>query len=340
MAEIEVRPVEPFEYDTWDAFVAGCSGGTIYHTALWKRLMDSSYGHGEYLIIAAFGPDGILGGYCALVRNRIGVATAVTPLLTPYTGYLLPMPGDRLSSQAGAASPPIDTARILLALARYTSKFRYQALQCSPRLPLISGLTEAGYQLTPRITLEINLKLPEEELWSSFQGHVRRNIKKAQRHDFEITDKWDPAQGYELFRQTFARHGEQCPVKEPFFTEMTSGSILAEQRRRFCAWTDGRLSAYVITLEHHGTVYYQLAAAEPKALSAGVSSLLIWNLLRAHQASGASRFDFVGANTPGIARFKEGFAPAAVPYVQADLCRSKRIHFSRGARAWLSRRGK
>lgn len=338
MADIEVRPVEPFEYDTWDSFVAGCSGGTIYHTTLWKRLLDSSYGHGEYRIIAAFGPDGILGGFCALVRNRIGVATAVTPLLTPYTGYLLPGPGDRLTGQVSSAS--VDTAHILLTLANYTAQFRYQSLQCGPRLPLISGLTEAGYQLTPRVTLEINLQLPEEELWTSFKGQVRRNIKKAQRHDFEITDHWDPAQGYELFRQTFARHDEECPVNELFFTEMTTGTLLSDHRRRFCAWADGVLSAYVITLEHNGTVYYQLAAADPKALSAGVSSLLIWNLLRAHKASGATRFDFVGANTPSIARFKEGFAPVAVPFVQTDLCKSKRILISRGARAWISKRGK
>lgn len=324
----EVREIAGYERDTWDEFVSTSQAGTLYHTSLWQTIINNSYGDGEYKLIAAFDNNRIVGGFCALVRRRLGVETAVTPLCTPYTGYIT-NPGDSTSGTCEVTP--------LSALSTYLDRYRYQNIQCAPGVTDHPALKNLGYAITPRRTLEINLRLPEGELWSTFNSNVRRNIRKAQKGGFEITDQWDAERGYKLFCDTFIRHGQRCPVASPFFDAICRGSELEEYRRRYCAWKDGVLLAFIIALRYNDVVYYELAAADVDALKTGVSSLLIWELLRDHLNGEFDHFDFVGGNNPSISRFKENFAPTAKPHLQIEKCLSRRIGWGRGVRRWLRR---
>lgn len=335
MTTFDVRPVESFEMDSWDAFVESQPGGSIYHASAWKRLIDQTYGDGTYTIIAAFDRNGIAGGFCALTRSRLLVETAVTPLLTPYTGYLA---ASATTGDQPAPSESGESASAIMALSDFARRFRYQSLQCAPHFGPASLLAESGYNLVPRRTLAINLSLPEDELWSGFAGNARRNIKKAQRSDYQISDNWDSEQAWSLFEQTFTRRGQKCIVPKTYFIETCTGNIMGENRTRYCAWDGDRLLAFLVALHFKSTVYYHLAAADSDALKAGVPSLLVWELMRDYASREYSTFDFVGGNTPAIARFKEGFGAESVPHYILERCSSRRIKISRGLRRLLMSR--
>src|SRR5690606_33260538 len=99
----------------------------------------------------------------------------------------------------------------------------------------------------------------EEELWGSFEGNVRRNIRKAEKQSFEISDRWDPAPCYRLFCETFNRQGETCPVWEELFHEISAGETLSPYRRIYAARRDGKVVAFIVALHWNGMVYYALA---------------------------------------------------------------------------------
>lgn len=317
MTTFSTVPVQPDQYEAWDNFVKSCPGGSLFHTSLWKQVLDKSYGGGSYAILAAGAGTEIVAGFCALARPRLGIKTAVTPLLTPYTGFLT---NENTPTEA------------LQQLASATRSFGYQDLQCAPHQPLISKLTDFGFDLTPRQTLVVDLTRSEDQLWREFAPNARRNIKKAERTGIQISSTWDPAQGYSLFAQTFQRRNQRCPVGERFFHELTSGDLLAGHRRYFCAWDGDVLRACIVALHFQQTVYYQIAAADTEALAQGLPSLLLWHLFRAYQADQYQTFDFIGANTPSITRFKSGFAAHAVPYYQASRCPSRALRLLRACR--------
>jgi lipid II:glycine glycyltransferase (peptidoglycan interpeptide bridge formation enzyme) len=296
-------------------------------------VINKSYGSGNYIQIGAYSKQGLVGGYCALIRNRLGVQTAVTPLLTPYTGFFT-MAGEGTKSSEALTLE----SEILASIAKYVRRYRYQNLQFAPGVTDFRSLVDAGYILNPRATLEINLRLPENELWESFQGNVRRNIKKAQKVGFDITDQWDTRRGFEIFAGTFARHGQSCPVPETLVNEIADGGVLYDYRQRYCAWLDGKLQAYLVALNYNGRVYYELAATDADALSTGVSSLLVWEMLRDHLGKEWDVFDFVGANTRSISRFKECFNPTLRTHLQGELCASRRIGVGRGIQRLLRKR--
>jgi len=320
---IEVRLIADYELDTWDEFVSTTPGGTLYHTSTWRTVINESYGGGRYELVAAWADGEIVAGFCALIRKRIGVLTAVTPLATPYTGYLF-----------GAAA----TTDAKTALIKYVTKFRYQHLQCVPVAGDFTQLETAGYKLIPRRTLEINLRLHEDELWNRFDSNVRRNIRKAQKAGLDITDQWDALECYKLMAETFERNGERCPIHEKWFQEISNGHHLEDHRRRYVAWKNGKTVAFLVALRSEGRVYYQLAGTSTDARTTGVSSLLIWELLREHLDGNWDIFDFVGGNTPSITRFKEGFNPTERPHLLIEMNRSTRINLGRSIRDLIKRR--
>lgn len=330
MTELVVKPLQTNEHEAWDAFVRSSGMGTLFHTSIWKSVIDAAYDDGVYTLIGAYGNDKLVGGFCALTRNRLGVATAVTPLSTPYTGFVIKREQNKRGEQY-----EIDT---LKALAQYLSRYRYQNIQCVPGLPDLHPLASLGYSISPRHTFDLDLQQPEEKLWKGFEGQVRRNIKKAEKSGFQINGQWDTNRTYEIFRETFARHGERCPVPEKLFLEIAEGKSLLKHRRRYCAWRDGRLEAFLVALRYNGQVYYELAGTGTAALKSGISSLLIWEMLKDHLDGNCESFDFVGANDPSIARFKSGFRPSVRAYFAAEICSSRRIVIARKVQKFLRHR--
>ena len=318
---LEIRRVEPFELDTWDAFIAGVSGGTLFHTSTWAELVNRHYGGGRYELTGVWKEGRLVAGFCALVRSRLGVLTAVTPLCTPYTGLII--------------TPGLD-AEAKLQILTYLRRYRFQYVQCSPALQDQPVLHEAGYHVIQRRTLELNLSLAEEELWMSFDGHVRRNIRKAEKSGYDITDQWNTGDSYEIFCSTFERQGGSCPVAAQWFNAISTGVELEAHRRRYTAWQGDKLAAILVVLRWGGRVYYELAAVHSEHKASGIASLLIWQMLREHLGRDWTVFDFVGGNLQGIAKFKEGFNPSVRPHLALELCLSKRIRFGRAMRDLLT----
>lgn len=314
MSALVVRPVEPHEMDTWDEFVANSPQGTLYHTGAWKHVVDRALGSGRLVMLGCFDELALCGGVVLLDRERFGQRTAVTPLLTPYVGFLLDSPpGEKLSDQISRDSAVLDAlARALM------ERYGYVNLINPPALEDTRPLSNAGFVLTPRFTYLVNLRLPAEELWMRLDGSVRRQVRKAQRGDFDISDNLDPAEGYALLESTFTRRGEACPVPRALFEEIVESERLRDARRVFCAHRNGRLASYILGLRDTRCVYYAVAATDPDVLTEGVSSLLVWELMESGAAEGVSLLDFVGANIPSIARFKEGFNPRLQIYFQAE----------------------
>ena len=213
MTDFTARPVEPYEYDTWDEFVASSPQGSLFHTSSWKRLVDLAYEPARLLLLGCFDSHSLLGGCVALDRSRCGQRTAVTPLLAPYVGYLLEVPpGEKLSDQVSRQED------IVSALASWMNQaFAYQNLINAPHLEDTRALQRSGYSLTPRFTYHINLKLPAEELWQRLDGSVRRQIRKAEKVEFVLCDMLDAPGAYSLFSGTFSRQGESCPVSRELF---------------------------------------------------------------------------------------------------------------------------
>jgi hypothetical protein len=331
MSEYEVRQVEPDEHDSWDEFVEQSPQGTLYHTSRWKRVIDAAYQPASLRLLACFGPHGIVGGCVLLDREKYGQRTGVTPLLTPYAGFLLEEPpGGKLSDKVSRQAAILGAMTAVLA-----KEFAYQNITNSPGLTDSRALDDAGYSVTPRFTYLLNLRLPLDELWQRLDGSVRRQIRKAERAQLALSDQFDPRVGYDLFRGTFGRGGGDCPVSQELFLAVTQGDALRDYRAIHCVHDSEKLVAYIVTLRFRGTVYYAVASTHPDYLSEGHSSFLVWEVIKGLAGAEFETLDFVGANIPSIARFKEGFNPQLQLYFQVERFGSPVMKLGKALRVML-----
>lgn len=313
-----IRPIESHELDTWNAFVSESPSGTLFHTSFWKSIIEAAYSPASLAIVGCFEDLKLAGGCVFLDRTVLKHRTAVTPLLTPYSGFVLPNAGgEKLSDQVSRNSA------ILAALSKWlSSNFDYQSFTNAPALEDSRPLQAEGYTLAPRFTYHVNLRLPTDELWGRLDGSVRRQIRKAERQDFDVSDFIEPQEAYRLFAETFSRRGERCPVTPQLFNELLTNERLRDYRRVFCAHSGGQLVSFIVLLEYQGTFYYALASTVSDWLSSGISSYMVWEVIRMHACQEWHVLDFVGANIPSIARFKEGFNPKLVHCFQCEKFRT------------------
>lgn len=334
MPELTVRLVEPHEYDTWDEFVASSPQGTLYHTSAWKRVMDAAYTPAaRLLLIGCFDRHSLAGGCAALERERFGRLTAVTPLVTPYAGFVLEAPlGEKLSDQVSRES------EVLGALADWMARrYPYQSLVNPPHLDDMRPLVRAGYRLVPRFTYHLNIKLPPEEIFARFDGSVRRQIRKAERENFEISDNLEADRAFALFEATFKRQGEDCPVPRNAFMDIITGEHLRDHREIICARAGERLASFLVLLKFQRTLYYAVASTDSEFLPTGVNSLLIWEAVKVFGCREWNILDFVGANIPSIARFKEGFNPKLQMHFQAEYFADPLVRLGKTVYDFLAR---
>lgn len=316
---LEVRLIGPEEREAWDAFVAASPQGTLFHTCAWQRTLEAAGTSDRWLLVGCFEGERLAGGCTALERLRTGIPMAVMPLLTPYGGYLLS------AGSLGEWSGPLGSRdrEILSTLARWMGeRFRRESLITAPGLTDPRSLMESGYRVTPRFSFEIDLRLSEGELWGRLDGHVRRQVKKGERAGLEPCVP-SAEEAFGLFRRTFERRGGRCPVPRALFEAVYAGEALQPFRDVTAVRHEGKLASLLVLLRYGRTLYYAVASTAPQAMATGASSWLIWQSLARHAgaAQGCTTFDFVGANIPSIARFKEGFNPILVPHWRLERAR-------------------
>ena len=336
MAGLEVRLLEPHETDTWDRFVELSPQGTLFHTSAWGRAIAAAYAPAVPAVVACFEEKTLVGGCVCLERERYGMATAVMPLLTPYAGFVLEEPAGEKFSDTTSRSHAI-----LAAMGEYLrQRYAYLNLVLAPHLEDVRPLQQQGFVLRPRFTYYVNLRLPPEEHWGRFDGSARRQIRKAEKEPFEICGRLPLAEGYQLVEQTFSRHGQECPVPYRLFEAVVEHPALADHREILAAWHGENLVAFVVLLMFNRTLYYALAANHPAYLPSGVSSLLVWQIVKRYAGHDWNAFDFVGANTPSIARFKENFNPRLQLYFQIEHYGSPALRIGRELRTLLRGEGR
>lgn len=170
-----------------------------------------------------------------------------------------------------------------------------------------------------------------ESAWSSNRSRTIRNFAR----DFTISES--PVAGHELgrlFEASYARHGRRPRVGADAVATIADRATASGIARLFVARdSTGSVAASTAILVHGPAAYYWIAGSKP---GPSMTVLLAAVFERLH-AAGVSSFDFVGANTPGIAEFKRRFGSVRQSYQAVSAIRSRGLRFVLAAKSQLGR---
>jgi hypothetical protein len=157
-----------------------------------------------------------------------------------------------------------------------------------------------------------------ETLLDRFDSHTRRNVRAAEKQTVEVSEATTESElksAYSIVEKNAEDHGYSVRTWRDF------GNTLIEQVEKHQA---------IVLVAHHegktlGTHYGVLAGKRYSYIMGGttrtqpdrkIGHLLHWKAMNRARELGLTGYDFTSGGSPGVMRFKMGFAPKEIEFVQ------------------------
>ena len=183
------------------------------------------------------------------------------------------------------------------------------------------GELPAGFQVSERITHELDLRKSFPELQRGYKGNLRRAVQKPPEAGFQIKAVNSPDKTIALFRQS--RGGQVKDLKNRNYD--TLKNLVAELQKRGAALIleaeqNGETLSGAILVKFGGRLIYLFAGNSEKARQTQANARLLDYVIQQH-AGQHLILDFEGGNLPGIGHFFRSFGAVPVPFVSLKLNR-------------------
>jgi hypothetical protein len=287
--------LSPDQASDWDAFAFGCAGGSLYHTAAWKRMIESAFPHigGRFLVLRGVDSRRIQAGLPVyhvkswLLGSRLAsipFATVCDPLVTT-------------PRQWAALLPELETER-----ARTESKkvAISAVLTPGPVPPIFRSQSLFRHHL-------LSLDADFDAICRRFDKQsVRQKAEKARKAGVVIEEQHDET-GMILSHLLLAetRRRLSLPPMPYRFFEAMHNHLGPGHLKVLLAHLNGRPVACHIVLIYRDQWISEYSANADGAMS-GVNQLLYLETIRLACAAGAQRFSFgrTSVHSEGLLSYK------------------------------------
>jgi len=301
----------------WDDFAGRAVGGTPFSTTPWLACASTATGE-PWRLFGCFRKGRLVAGVSGLVRQSGPGSRLVTPPLFPHGG-ILHLPSDSLNPARQEADRN-GALRALIAFLHH--QFHLVQLTHAPGLVDVREFTWAGWTAIPRYTYQLDLT-DHQRLWDGLERRTRTAIRKAEKDGFRVRATDDTGLLRRQFELVYDRQAGAPPVEAGLVGRIAEAAQQARLTETLLVESpDGATGAIVAFTAGGDDTHAWIAGADPSLRDTGAAALLYWKYL---EQTRARRFDFAGANIPGIALFKRGFGCRLVPYFAVEGYRSEWI---------------
>ncbi|GAB7011595.1 GNAT family N-acetyltransferase [Halorubrum trueperi] len=336
---IEIEAVT--DSDRWNELVDASSTATPFHRFEALRAM-ATHSSAELHPLVGRSRYGPIGLFPVFSRRYGPVTVAFSPPPDLKVSYLGPayLPDEPASNTPSERLRAAFLDAVTDRLADRVSP-RYVHVRTAPSDDDPRPLVWNGYRPVPRYTYVVDLTRSVDDLFASFSGDLRENVRGADDEDYELTAGYfgDIERIVERLR---ARHDAQdvsYPLPAAFAEDLYEALPDGDVRVSVCR-ADGEFLGGQITLENDTTmVAWQGVGDHEHDLP--VNDLLDWAAIKDARERGIERYDLVGANDPRLCGYKAKFNPALASYYSLErsgpavdlLKRGYRLGQEIGARA-------
>lgn len=291
---MKIRAIGHDERMIWDAFVARHPSATQYHQYAWREVIEKSFGHSGYYLVAET-EKGECRGILPLVHMK-SLMFGSFIVSVPFVNY-----GGLLCTSVDVEKYLLDGAEALRRSCRASHVELRHVGGCSADLP-----TRAH-----KVTMVLPLAADEESQWKGFSAKLRNQIRKAEKSGLElVVGRLELLDGfYDVFARNMRDLGTPVYAKEFFGNVLRSfpGSSLIIGVKY-----QGEVIAAGIACWFRDTLEIPWASSIADYKSLCPNNMLYWEAIKVAIDKGLQKFDF-GRSTPheGTYNFKKQWG--AVP---------------------------
>jgi FemAB-related protein (PEP-CTERM system-associated) len=311
----------------WDDFVRQAPGGTLFHLAGWRRVVEEVFGHRAHYLVAR--RSGTIAGVLPLFelrsllfgRSLVSVPYAIAGGIVSDDPREPSAPGSTPGSTPGSNRALLDAARALAGARRVDYLELRSERPASPEL-----LTKDLYA-----TFRADLRQPEDALLKRMDRKRRQMLTYTAKAGYGIRHLAGEAAVRELplfhrlFAQSMRRHGT------PVYPRRFLAAVLAHfpgAASLLLATHQGRTVGGLLNLVHRGVITpFYVGIEDAAARLRGLSEFLHWQALLWGREQGCHTYDF-GRSKRGTGAFdyKQRWGMDEVPLAyQYHLVRAREL---------------
>ncbi len=289
-----IRFVEHADIDKrrWDACIERSSNGMIYARSWYLDIVSPGWNaltDGDYKSV-----------FPLTWKKKYGIQYLHQPFFTQQLGVFSEekKEQEKITSDFLSAIP---------------EKYRFIEIQ----LNSANGCSQKDFKISERITHHLDLDQSYEKICKSYSENLKRNIKRAEKNEIEISKDVDAFELVKLFRNNKGKDVDNLNTKDYIVLQQ----LVAEAGKKklismFAAKTaKEKTCAGAIFLESDHEYIFFFSAANAEARETGAMSALIDHFIRLH-SDGKKKLDFEGSMDKNLARFYKSFGSKEIVYLQ------------------------
>lgn len=297
---IEITRVTEADSKKWDSYVAAYNQATPYHLSKWQAVVEDSYGHQSYFLMAKSGPDVV--GVLPLVhmKHRLSGNSMISMPFLDMAGVLADTfeVASGLILEAYNLMHEVNASSLQL---RQGGRFTFRDEVAAKEGNSLSRCRASG----DRVRMIRKLPGSSDALMNEFNAKLRNQIRKPIREGLEV--KCGGGEYLEDFYSVFAVNMRDLgsPVHSKEFLQNVLKKF-PEQTRVFVVYKGTMPLAASIVCLFGDTVYNPWSSSLRRYRYLCPNMLLYWSMLEYACEQGFSTFDFGRSiNGEGAHRFKK-----------------------------------
>jgi len=314
-SDLKTRYLSEEEYDLWDQFVDSSSFGTIFQKSVWLNNI-SKWQNLKFSIAGCFKGQDLIGGMAFTWERKYSMIPIIhLPVKTPFFGIVLPHSEKKYNSKIESQFHSIIYALISLILPEF--KLFYSIL--SPENIDIRPYIWLGFNTKVHYSYRFELN-KETDLISSFDYSIRKQINKGKQinHDFYTNCSEDfIGIAWKLEQKSFDRQKFKFKYSQLNDFKHFIGKLIQQDSVKIYTIThQGKpIASRILILDRSKRIAYDwLAGIDKNYLQTGLNQSLMLYSLEDLINSDFKTFDFGGAGTKSIAKYKSKYNFKLVPY--------------------------
>lgn len=327
-SKLYLELLKPSQYDIWDDLVDRSPQGTVFHKSWWLKHI-ANHQNTNLHFLGVFREDELVGGCSIYEEKKFCFKLAFSPPInssTPYGGIIA------VSNTKNVKKDESLNKSIIGSVSEYCLEhYDYSQILNSPTFVDVRPFIWNGWGASIRYTYLLCLKdfSSSKDLAMHYDGSVRWSINKADKNSVSVNVVNDSAELiYDLLAESYVWHRQDVPISKELLTmllkELKSRGIC----KTYFAFHNDRPISFGVFLFYNNTAYYWLGGSRRETSSLEGPSAVLGRALADALNDNISFIDFVGANTPSIAKFKSAFNPVIYPYYLVEHV-SLRAHIAK-----------
>lgn len=269
---MEIYELQTKDEEKWDNYVIKSDKATFYHQIGWKKVVEKTYGHKPYYLIAEEGGNvkGIFPLF--LINSKIFGRKFVSVPFAPYGGVC--------AENSKVETLLIDKAKLI------AKEKNVDYLEMRSKIDIEGNFEQNSQYYTLILQLENNSEL----LWDKLSRKVRNAVRKGVKNNLEFKIGKDYCKDfYRIYSQNMKNLGTPAH-KQSFFKNLLTE--FPDKIEIGVVKYENIVIASIFLLYFRDTVTSGWAASDRRYLELSPNNLIYWECIKSGCECGYKYFDF------------------------------------------------